>query len=45
VSAWRKSAEPIVAKWLEDMKAAGYDGAKVMADFKAALKQNNALAE
>jgi TRAP-type C4-dicarboxylate transport system substrate-binding protein len=42
---WRKSAEPVMAKWLEDMKAAGHDGPKVLADFKAALKKYNALAD
>jgi TRAP-type C4-dicarboxylate transport system substrate-binding protein len=42
---WRKSAEPVTAKWLEDMKTAGYDGPKVMDEFKAALKKYNALAD
>jgi TRAP-type C4-dicarboxylate transport system substrate-binding protein len=42
---WRKSAEPVMAKWMDDMKAAGHDGPKVLADFKAALKKYNALAE
>ena len=44
-AAWRKSAEPVFAKWVGDMKAAGYDGDKAMADFKAALKKQNALAD
>jgi TRAP-type C4-dicarboxylate transport system substrate-binding protein len=45
VAAWRKSAEPVVAKYIGDMKAAGYDGEKALADLKAALKKHNALAE
>jgi TRAP-type C4-dicarboxylate transport system substrate-binding protein len=45
LAAWKKSAEPVMAKWLADMKAAGYDGQKVLADFRAALKKHNALAE
>jgi TRAP-type C4-dicarboxylate transport system substrate-binding protein len=45
LAAWRKSAEPVMGKWLEDMKTAGYDGPKVVGDFKAALKKYNALAE
>ena len=45
LAAWRKSAEPVMAKWMDDMKAAGYDGPKVLAEFKAALKKYNALAE
>jgi TRAP-type C4-dicarboxylate transport system substrate-binding protein len=45
VEAWRKSAEPVIAKYVADMKAAGHDGEKVIADLKAALKKHNALAE
>lgn len=45
LAAWRKSAEPVLAKWKEDMKAAGHDGDKVLAEFRAALKKYNALAE
>jgi TRAP-type C4-dicarboxylate transport system substrate-binding protein len=45
VAAWRKSAEPVIAKYVADMKAAGHDGEKVIADLKAALKKHNALAE
>jgi TRAP-type C4-dicarboxylate transport system substrate-binding protein len=45
LAAWRKSAEPVMAKWMEDMKAAGYDGQKTLTEFKAALKKHNALAD
>jgi TRAP-type C4-dicarboxylate transport system substrate-binding protein len=44
-AAWRKSAEPVLGKWLADMKAAGLDGDKALADFRATLKKHKALAE
>lgn len=45
LAAWKKSAEPLFDKWKADMKAAGWDGDKALADFRAALKKHNALAE
>jgi TRAP-type C4-dicarboxylate transport system substrate-binding protein len=45
LAAWRKSAAPVVEKYVADMKAAGLDGEKAIADLKAALKKHNALAE
>jgi TRAP-type C4-dicarboxylate transport system substrate-binding protein len=45
LAAWKKSAAPVVKAYLDQMKAAGYDGEKALADFRAALKKHNALAE
>ncbi|HEY8580334.1 MAG TPA: TRAP transporter substrate-binding protein [Beijerinckiaceae bacterium] len=35
--AWMKACEPVTAKWIEDQKARGLDGAKQIADAKALL--------
>lgn len=45
LQAWKDSTKPVYASWTEDMKKAGYDGDKVLADLRAALKKHNALAE
>ncbi len=45
LAAWKKSAEPVVAQYKEDVKKGGYDPDKVLNDFRAALKKYNALAE
>lgn len=44
-AAWRKSAEPVYAKYAEDLKAAGYDPDKVMGELRQALTRHNALAD
>ncbi len=45
VAAWRKSAEPVVKAWSDDVAKAGYDPAKVLGDLKQALAKHKALAE
>ena len=45
LAAWKKSAEPVVNAYKEDVRKAGYDPDKVLNDFRAALKKHNALAE
>jgi TRAP-type C4-dicarboxylate transport system substrate-binding protein len=45
LAAWKKSAEPVVKQYMDDMAKAGYDGQKALTEFKAALKKHNALAE
>ncbi len=45
LAAWKKSAEPVVAAYKDDVRKAGYDPDKVLGDFRAALKKYNALAE
>jgi len=45
LAAWKKSAEPVVDAYKDDVRKAGYDPDKVLNDFRAALKKHNALAE
>ena len=45
LAAWKDSTRPVYASWGEDMRKAGYDGDKVLADLKAALSKHGALAE
>lgn len=45
LAAWKKSAEAVYAKWIDDMNKAGYDGNRVLADLKAALAKYNSLAD
>ena len=42
---WRKSAEPVVQQYKDEVRKAGYDPDKVLGDFRAALKRHNALVE
>lgn len=42
---WRKAAEPVRQQWAAAVKKAGFDPEKVMADIKAELKKEGALAE
>ena len=42
---WRSSAEPLMDKWKEQVKAAGEDPEAVLKAFKDALSAENALAE
>jgi TRAP-type C4-dicarboxylate transport system substrate-binding protein len=39
---WRKAAEPLEAKWSEDVKKSGVDGAAAMKDLKETLVKYNA---
>jgi TRAP-type C4-dicarboxylate transport system substrate-binding protein len=39
---WKKSAEPLKAKWAEDVKKAGGDPDKIWSELQASLKQYNA---
>ncbi len=42
VAAWRKAAEPLLAKWDADVKKAGVDGAAAMKELKELLAKYNA---
>ncbi|HMA15784.1 MAG TPA: TRAP transporter substrate-binding protein [Kiloniellaceae bacterium] len=39
VERWKKAAEPVVAAWIEEMNAKGYDGAAMVADAKALIAE------
>lgn len=45
LAAWRKSGEPVYKAWSEDMRKAGMDPDKTMADLKASLVKHKALTE
>lgn len=39
VERWKAAAEPVVAAWIEEMNAKGYDGAALVADAKAFIAE------
>jgi len=43
VALWHKAADPLEAKWGDDVKKAGFDPAAVMGELRAALKQHDAV--
>lgn len=36
---WRKAAEPVQMEWVNDMKAKGIDGARLIKDVEASLRK------
>jgi TRAP-type C4-dicarboxylate transport system substrate-binding protein len=45
LAAWKKSAEPVIAAYKDEVRKAGYDADRVLNDFRATLKKHNALAD
>ena len=45
LDAWKKSAEPVFAKYADDVRKAGYDPDKVLGDLRRTLVKYNALAQ
>ena len=42
---WRKAAEPVYKQWAEAVKAKGYNAETLLAELRAELKKEGALAE